>query len=116
MLHLVYRFRLTREARGDLAAFWEWARQREAWFYADMDMVEDTRWFICTIGPEVHTLEHFVTFADETAWGHYRREVARRAENPEWERRRVEQDAWWELLDARLLNDTPISTKDNTRG
>jgi hypothetical protein len=42
--------------------------------------------------------------------------VARRAENPEWERRRLEQDTWWELLDARLLNDTPISAKHNGRG
>lgn len=112
MLHLVYRFRLTRKASADPRAFWEWARLRHVWFYSGLDMVEDTRWYVCTVGQDVHTLEHLVTFADEAAWGRYRREVHRRAQDPAWESRRTSQDEWWEMLDARLLNDPPVRMSD----
>ncbi|SEG95414.1 hypothetical protein SAMN05444920_10960 [Nonomuraea solani] len=109
MLHLVYRLRLTQKANSDMRAFWEWAGQRQTWFYSGLDMVEDTKWYVCTVGPEVHSLEHFVTFADESAWGRYRQEVARRGQDPAWERRRTSQEEWWELLEARLLNDPPAT-------
>ncbi|WP_431045365.1 hypothetical protein ACQUSR_27925 [Streptomyces sp. P1-3] len=60
------------------------------------------------LGSDVHTIEHTVTFADEAAWGHYRRQVSERSHDPAWERRRTEQGHWWHLLDATLLSDPPV--------
>lgn len=111
MLHLVYVMRPTIKARGDLRAFWCWVREREDWFYDGLEMAHDPRWLVRTIGTEAHSLEHSVSFADEAAWGAYRKEVHRRSQDPEWERRRVEQDLWWEILEARLLNDAPLPPK-----
>jgi len=111
MLHLVYVMRPTIKARGDSRAFWRWVREREDWFYAGLEMAHDPRWLVRTIGTEAHSLEHSVSFADEAAWGAYRQEVHRRSQDPEWERRRVEQDLWWEILEARLLNDAPLPPK-----
>lgn len=108
MLHLVYVMRPTAKARGDLPAFWRWVREREDWFYHRLDMARDPRWLVRTVGADVHALEHSISFADEAAWGAYRQEVHRRAQDPAWERRRVEQDLWWEILEARLLNDAPL--------
>lgn len=108
MLHLVYRFRPTTQARSDLAAFWQWISDRQEWFYAGMDMVVDLRWYTVTIGDDVHCVEHHVTFHDETAWGLYRAELRRRSQCPEWEDRRTSQEDWYEILDARLLTDPPI--------
>ncbi|MCT8998344.1 hypothetical protein [Chelativorans intermedius] len=108
MLHLVYTFRPTAHARTNLQAFWRWIGEREAWFYDGLDMARDSRWYVRTIGQDVHALEHFIAFEDEAAWGAYRREVARRSRDAAWERRRVEQDLWWEITEARLLNDAPV--------
>ncbi|MEV3961427.1 hypothetical protein AB0M34_11080 [Nocardia sp. NPDC050193] len=108
MLHLVYRFAPTPKARADLAAFWRWIADRQLWFYDGLDMVLDTTWHTVTIGDHVHCLEHKVTFADEAAWGRYRREVHRRATDPEWERRRTGQDQWYDIIDSRILSDPPI--------
>jgi hypothetical protein len=110
MLHLIYTFRPTAAARADLPAFWRWVGERERWFYDGLDMAHAPRWYVCTVGPGVHTLEHWISFADEAGWGDYRREVSRRSANPAWEQRRIEQDRWWDLLDARLLNDAPLPT------
>ncbi|HEX6342125.1 pyridoxamine 5'-phosphate oxidase family protein [Umezawaea sp.] len=108
MLHLVYRIKPSPAAERDPHAFWAWVRDRERWFYDGLDTVLATRWRVRTIGQDVHTLEHTVTFADEAAWGRYRRAVADRGSDPEWERRRVEQGRWWTLLDADLLSDPPV--------
>ncbi|MEU2718768.1 hypothetical protein [Streptomyces sp. NPDC007205] len=108
MLHLVYHIRLSDEAESDQAAFWAWLQEREKWFYDGLDTVLATRWAVRTIGTDVHTLEHTVTFADEAAWGRYRRQVSERGHDPAWERRRTEQNRWWHLLDATLLSDPPI--------
>lgn len=108
MLHLVYVMRPTIKARADLPAFWKWVREREAWFYDRIEEARDPRWLVRTVGSDVHALEHSISFSDEAAWGAYRKEVHRRAQDPEWERRRVEQNQWWEILEARLLNDAPL--------
>ncbi|WP_280275288.1 hypothetical protein [Nocardia wallacei] len=108
MLHLVYRFRPTAKARSDLRTFWQWIADRQLWFYAGLDMVLETKWYTVTIGDDVHCLEHHVTFADEAAWGSYRRELANRSENPQWESQRTSQDEWYDILDARILTDPPI--------
>ncbi|MFI7663818.1 hypothetical protein [Nocardia sp. NPDC049526] len=107
MLHLVYRFRPTAKARGDLRAFWDWIADRQLWFYRDLDMIIDTRWHTVTIGSDVHCLEHHVSFADEAAWGRYRAEISRRSQDPDWEQRRTSQDEWYEILDSRILTDPP---------
>ncbi len=107
MLHLVYVMRPTAHARANLRAMWSWIHDRHGWFYGGLDMVKDVRWFVRTIGPEVHALEHFVSFEDEAAWGEYRRVLAVRAKDQEWEKRRVEQDLWWEILEAKILTDPP---------
>jgi uncharacterized protein YhbP (UPF0306 family) len=108
MLHLVYRFRLKQKATSNTAGFWQWVRERQPWFYGGLDMVIGTKWYVVTIGPDVHAVEHHVTFADEAAWGAYRKELSRRSHNPEWEKRRIDQDEWWDMLDARLLTDAPV--------
>lgn len=108
MLHLVYLLKPTRRARSDMTAFWAWVREREVWFYDGLDTARDPRWYVCTVGRHVHALEHWISFQDEAGWGRYRAEVSRRSGDPAWERRRVEQDAWWAILDARLLNDAPV--------
>jgi hypothetical protein len=108
VLHLVYRIKPSPAAERDPRAFWAWVQAREQWFYDGLDTVTATAWRVRTVGEDVHTLEHTVTFADEAAWGRYRREVATRGRDPRWEQRRVEQDHWWTLLDASLLSDPPV--------
>ncbi|MER6362772.1 hypothetical protein [Kitasatospora sp. NPDC001527] len=108
MLHLVYLIQPTAAAEADQAAFWEWVRAREAWFYDGLDTVLRTRWAVRTVGSPVHTIEHTVSFADEAGWGRYRRQVAERGRDPVWERRRTEQAQWWTLLEATLLSDPPV--------
>ncbi len=83
-------------------------RERDTWFYDGLDMAERPRWFVRVIGPDVHALEHVVSFADEAAWGCYRAAVASRSADPRWERRRVEQEEWWEIVEARMLSDAPL--------
>jgi hypothetical protein len=108
MLHLVYVLKPTTKARRDMKAFWNWLSEREAWFYAGLDMAVDPRFYVRTIGQDVHSLEHSISFEDEAAWGAYRSAVSARSHDPAWEQRRVEQDDWWEIIEARLLNDAPV--------
>lgn len=108
MLHLVYLFRPTAHARANLKEFWTWVSEREEWFYGGLSMVTNPRWYVRTVGPDVHSIEHFISFEDEAAWGAYRKEISRRSADPSWEKRRLEQDVWWEIIEARLLNDAPI--------
>ncbi|MCI2422507.1 pyridoxamine 5'-phosphate oxidase family protein [Saccharopolyspora sp. K220] len=108
MIHLVYRFRPTAKARADLDAFWRWIADRQLWFYDELDMVVDTKWWTVTIGEDVHCLEHHVSFADEAAWGRYRSEIHARSSNPDWEARRTGQDDWWDILDSQIRSDPPI--------
>ncbi|MEV5748361.1 hypothetical protein AB0L00_11125 [Actinoallomurus sp. NPDC052308] len=108
MIHLVYTFRPTPYAQENLPEFWEWVRDREDWFYDGLDMVLKTDWFVRTIGPDVHCVEHFVAFADEAAWGAYRRAVSAKSRDPKWEARRIEQGRWYDILDARILSDPPV--------
>lgn len=111
MLHLIYVMKPTRKARGDLPAFWQWVQAREAWFYEGLDMVKNPRWYVRTIGQDVHALEHSISFDDEAAWGAYRRAVSERSKDASWERRRVEQDDWWDILEARMLSDAPMGRR-----
>ncbi|MDC9614861.1 hypothetical protein PSI19_13505 [Xenorhabdus khoisanae] len=108
MLHLMYLLKPTHKAHQDMAAFWQWVEQRDEWFYRSLAMAEERRWYIRTIGNNVHCLEHYVTFADEAAWGMYRQAVSKLCKDPEWEKIRIEQDLWWEILESRLLNDAPF--------
>lgn len=107
MLHLVYTMRLTRKARENVADFWSWVRERQLWFYEGLSMVNEVHTYQCIVGPDVYTIEHWVSFNDEKAWGEYRRTIAQRRQAPEWERRRVSQDQWWEITQARILTDQP---------
>lgn len=108
MIYLVYTLRPTPHAQANQAEFWTWVREREQWFYHGLDMVRGTDWYVRTIGPEVHCAEHFVAFADEAAWGEYRRAVSAKSRDPQWEARRVEQGVWYDILDARILTDPPV--------
>ncbi|MGF6189341.1 hypothetical protein [Serratia sp. 2723] len=108
MLHLMYLLKPTPKAHLDMAAFWSWVEQRDEWFYRPLAMAGERRWYVRTIGTNVHCLEHYVAFADEAAWGQYRRAVAKLCQDPAWEKIRVEQDLWWEILDSSLLNDAPF--------
>jgi len=112
MLHLMYLFRPTKKSRQDMPAFWQWVTERDWWFYHTLDMAHDRRWYIRTIGNDVHCLEHYVSFENEAAWGVYRRAVSALSRDPAWERQRGEQDEWWEIIDSRLLNDAPLKVRE----
>lgn len=111
MLHLMYTMKPSHKAHLDMAAFWQWVEQRDEWFYSSLKMAGERRWYVRTIGDNVHCLEHYVAFADEAAWGEYRRAVSKLSKDPEWEKIRVEQDDWWSILDSALLNDAPFMVK-----
>ncbi|TQN30551.1 hypothetical protein FHX37_0432 [Haloactinospora alba] len=108
MIHLVYTFEPTEYARANMTEFWEWIRERQDWFYNGIEEVLCTRWYVCTVGANVHSIEHHVSFADEASWGSYRAELKRRSNDKEWEARRCEQEKWWYIRDARLLGDAPV--------
>lgn len=108
MLHLMYLLKPTHKAHLDMAAFWHWVEKRDEWFYRSLDMAGARRWYVRTIGDNVHCLEHYVAFADEAAWGQYRRAVSKLCTDPAWEKIRIEQDLWWDILDSSLLNDAPF--------
>lgn len=108
MLHLIYLLRPSKKARAHHSEFWQWVDERELWFYDGLEMASDPRWYVQTIAQDVHAIEHWISFEDEAAWGAYRKIVSERSRVPAWETRRVEQDEWWEILEARLLNDAPV--------
>lgn len=120
MIYLVYRMKLTHESRSDLAAFWRWAKAREAWFYEDLPMVRSVHWYQSVIG-DVYTLENWAAFDDVEGFGAYRRTITELRKDRAWERKRVTQDRYWEFLDTRLFSDTPLAGRpaagvDATRG
>ena len=108
MIYLVYRMKLTAKSRGNLAAFWGWAKAREAWFYKDLPMVKSVRWYQSVIG-DVYTLENWAAFDDIEGFGAYRRKLAELRSDAAWERKRVTQARYWEFLDTRLFSDTPLA-------
>ncbi|MFG6178780.1 hypothetical protein ACGTN6_16210 [Halomonas sp. THAF12] len=110
MLHLVYTLQLTEHARTHNKEFWEWLHSRQSWFYDGLDMIQAPRWFMHVIGQNVHCLEHSVAFDDEAAWGAYRKAISQRSKDPEWEKRRIEQEKWWEIIDSRLMNDIQVES------
>lgn len=111
MLHLMYLFRPTLKARKDMTAFWQWVTERDAWFYETLEMSKNRRWYTRTIGNDVHCVEHYVSFESEAAWGEYRTAVSALSKIPDWEQKRIEQEAWWEIIDSRLLNDAPLKMR-----
>lgn len=107
MIYLVYRMRLSPRARRDMKAFWSWLENRERFFYDDLDMVEDLRWYYSVIG-DVYVIENWAGFADEAAWGRYRAKLATLKKADDWEAERVSQDEWWDFLDTRIVTDPPV--------
>jgi hypothetical protein len=107
MIYLVYRMRLTSRARQDMKGFWAWLEERERWFYDDLPMVREVRWYYSVVG-DVYVLENWAAFESEAAWGEYRAALARSKTDDAWESRRVSQDAWWEFLDTRIVTDPPV--------
>jgi hypothetical protein len=107
MIYLVYRMRLSSRARQDQKAFWHWLEEREKWFYQDLPMVKQVRWYYSVIG-DVYTLESWSSFEDEAAWGAYRSKLATLKADDDWEATRVTQDEWWEFLDTRIVCDPPV--------
>jgi len=107
VIYLVYRMRLSPKSRRDMKSFWAWLEDRERWFYADLPMVEEVRWYYSVVG-DVYVVENWAAFADEAAWGAYRRALATLKSDDEWEGERVTQDDWWDFLDTRIVTDTPV--------
>jgi hypothetical protein len=108
MIYLVHRMKLAEKSRRDLPAFWAWLEERERWFYADLPMVRGVRWYLTSIG-ESYTLETWCAFDDEAALGDYRRAIAGRKADAQWEAQRVSQDDWWHFIDSKLMTDPPCS-------
>ncbi|WP_433496477.1 hypothetical protein ACQP1K_15880 [Sphaerimonospora sp. CA-214678] len=107
MIYLVYRMKLSSRARRDMRAFWEWLEDRESWFYRDLPMVREVRWYYSVVG-DVYVIENWAAFDDEAAWGEYRTALAGLKADGGWEDRRVSQDDWWEFLDTRIVTDPPV--------
>lgn len=107
MIYLVYRMRLTETARRDMKGFWAWLEQRERFFYQDLPMVREVRWYYSVVG-DVYVLENWAAFDDEAAWGAYRTALAGLKADSEWESERVSQETWWDFLDTRIVTDPPV--------
>lgn len=108
MIYLHYRMRLRERARRNMKEFWAWLEQREQWFYRDLPMVEEVRWFYSVVG-DVYVIENYAAFADEAAFGAYRKALANLKSDDSWESERVSQDEWWEFLDTKLTTDPPVA-------
>lgn len=107
MIYLVYRMKLTERSRRNQKEFWEWLEEREQWFYHNLPMVRDVRWYYSVVG-DVYVLENWAAFEDEAAWGSYRKALAGLKADNSWETERVSQDEWWEFLDTRIVTDPPV--------
>ena len=109
MIYLQYRMRLAERARRDMAGFWAWLEKREEWFYKDLPMVKEVRWFYSVVG-DVYVLENWAAFEDEAAFGDYRTALKTLKSDRDWESERVSQDEWWEFLGTKLWTDPPVKT------
>jgi hypothetical protein len=98
--------RLARRARENMKEFWTWLSKREEWFYRDLPMVREVRWFYSVVG-DVYVLENWAAFEDEAAFGAYRKALANLKSDESWESERVSQEDWWEFLDTALFTDPP---------
>lgn len=107
MIYLRYRMKLSARARQNMKSFWEWLEEREKWFYKDLPMVKEVRWFYSVIG-DVYVLENMAAFEDEAAFGEYRKALGNLRSDESWEAERVTQEDWWEFLDTKLLGDPPV--------
>jgi hypothetical protein len=106
MIYLRYRMRLARHARENMKEFWAWLEKREEWFYRDLPMVKEVRWYYTVVG-DVYTLENWAAFDDEAAFGAYRKALGTLKADEGWESERVSQEDWWEFLDTKLFTDPP---------
>lgn len=107
MIYLRYRMHLADRARQDMKGFWAWLEQRESWFYRDLPMVKEVRWYYSVVGG-VYELENWAAFEDEAAWGEYRKALGTLKADADWETERVSQDEWWEFLDTAIFTDPPV--------
>ncbi|MCC5577317.1 MULTISPECIES: hypothetical protein [Microtetraspora] len=107
MIYLVYRMRLGSRARDDMRGFWNWLEDRESWFYRDLPMVREVRWYYSVVG-DVYVVENWAAFDDEAAWGEYRSALATLKADDAWETQRVSQNEWWDFLDTRIVTDLPV--------
>jgi hypothetical protein len=107
MIYFVYKLRLAPRARQDMKGFWAWLEQREQWFYNDLPMVKEVRWYYSVVG-DVYTLENWAAFEDEAAFGEYRARLAQLKGDAEWEATRTSQDEWWDFISTRLVTDPPV--------
>lgn len=107
-MYLVYTVRLTSASRADLPGFWSWVRARDGWFYKELPMVKKVRRYATVVG-DISTVEIWQEFEDLRGYAAYVDKVAELRRDPEWERRRVEQEQRWEFLGSRVLTDAPLS-------
>lgn len=107
VIYLVYKMHLKERARRNLKEFWSWLENREQWFYDDLPMVREVRWYYSVVG-DVYTLESWSGFEDEAAFGAYRDKLSRLKADSNWEETRVSQDDWWDFLETRLVTDPPV--------
>ncbi len=107
MIYLRYRMRLSARAQRDMKGFWSWLEDRERFFYDDLPMVKEVRWFYSVVG-DVYVIENWAAFEDEAGWGAYRAKLAELKSDGDWETERVSQDQWWEFLDTKIMTDPPV--------
>lgn len=115
MIYLHYRMKLSPRARQNMKEFWAWLEKREEWFYRDLPMVKEVRWFYSVVG-DVYVIENFAGFEDEAAFGAYREALKHLKADDSWETERVSQDEWWEFLDTKLTTDPPVKVGFRAEG
>jgi hypothetical protein len=108
VIYLHYRMKLAPRARQNMKEFWAWLEHRESFFYKDLPMVKEVRWFYSVVG-DVYVIENYAAFDDEAGFGAYRKALSTLKTDDEWENERVSQDEWWEFLNTRLLTDPPVN-------
>ena len=83
-------------------------QERGKWFYRDLPMVKEVRWYLSLIG-DVYVIENWATFEDEAAWGQYNKTLYQLRADPQWESQRVTQEKFLEFLDTRITSDVPCN-------
>jgi hypothetical protein len=107
MIYLVFRTQISEQGRQDLEWLWRWVKAREPWFYAELPMVRGVKRYVTRVGPS-YTVETWLAFDDMHGYADYLAKLAELRSDPDWERRRTEQERYWTFLDSRIMADAPI--------
>lgn len=100
MILLVTDLTLTAYAQRHRDQLWQWIHHTEPWFYAGLDgIVQQTHWY--DFGD---TLQHDAEFTVPEALDRYRQLIARKRNDPTWERQRRNHTRWYQITNVRTAH------------